>query len=99
MGPLEHDRALIAVPKEDIFFAWLKEINKDNSKMRLVTMSFPLYGYMKKNLALKRSDIEKEMWKDISNGENMTEVFSRNEKRIRDYFGDGNIEKNKEDLS
>ena len=62
-------------------------------------MSFPLYGYMKKNLASKRSDIEKEMWNDILSGENMTEMEKRNKKRARDYFGDGNIEKNMEALS
>ena len=69
--------------------------------MRLVTMSFPLYGYMKKNLASKRSDIEKGMWRDILNGENITEVFARNEKRMRDYFGDPiqNIDKKNKDLS
>ena len=69
--------------------------------MRLVTMSFPLYGYMKKNLASKRSDIEKGMWRDILNGENITEVFARNEKRMRDYFGDPiqNIDQKNKDLS
>ena len=47
-------RAHLEIPKEDIFFAWLDKIDVKNNQIRVVTMSFPLFGQiLEKNSHIK----------------------------------------------
>ena len=66
-----HQRNQLDIPKEDVFFAWLETINPSKDAMRVVTASFPCYGYIreqKSHFDEKQKAMDEEIKKDIESG-------------------------------
>ena len=66
-----HLREQLHIPKDDVFFAWLETINPSKDAMRVVTASFPCYGYIceqKSHFDEKRNVLDEEIKKDIESG-------------------------------
>ena len=74
---IKEDIEHLYIPKEDVFFAWLQEIDLKNDKIRVVTMSFPDYGKTLEQGNSLIKEMENFHEKNEENRQHKTEVIEK----------------------